>query len=54
MSYITPENDRSVALAKRLGAIHDPEAALPEGETPADTVVFRHRPDADGSPEAYA
>ncbi|MBR9837181.1 MAG: GNAT family N-acetyltransferase [Rhodobacteraceae bacterium] len=54
VSYITPGNDRSVALAQRLGATHDPEAALPEGETAADTVVFRHRPDADGSPEAYA
>ncbi len=24
------------------------------GETPAETVVYRHRADADGSPEAYA
>ena len=54
VSYITPGNVRSIALAKRLGASHDPDAALPEGETPEETVVYRHRPDSDGSPEAYA
>lgn len=54
VSYIDPANTRSIALAKRLGAIHDPKAALPEGETPADTHVYRHSPDSDGNPEAYA
>ncbi|MDJ0821666.1 MAG: GNAT family N-acetyltransferase [Paracoccaceae bacterium] len=54
VSYITPANARSIALAKRLGAEHDPKAALPEGETADETVVYRHFPDADGSPEAYA
>jgi RimJ/RimL family protein N-acetyltransferase len=54
VSYITPENARSVALARRLGAVHDPDAALPEGDGPEDTVVWRHAPDTDGSPEAYA
>ena len=54
VSYIDPENDRSIALARRLGAMHDANAALPEGDTPEDTIVYRHSPDADGSPEAYA
>ena len=54
VSYITPENARSIALAKRLGAEHDPKAALPTGETPAETQVYRHHPDTDGSPGAYA
>ncbi len=54
VSYITPQNTRSRALAERLGAVLDPDAQLPDGETPDETVVYRHRPDADGSPEAYA
>ena len=54
VSYITPENARSRALATRLGAVEDDDAPLPEGETPEDTVVYRHSPDSDGSPEAYA
>ncbi|MGJ8603351.1 MAG: GNAT family N-acetyltransferase [Marivita sp.] len=54
VSYIAPQNTLSIALAKRLGAVHDPDAALPEGETSADTIVYRHSPDADGSSEAYA
>ncbi|WP_226782860.1 GNAT family N-acetyltransferase [Oceaniglobus trochenteri] len=43
VSYISPGNARSIALAKRLGAVHDPDAPLPDGETPADTTVYRHR-----------
>ena len=43
VSYITPSNTRSIALAERLGATHDPEAPLPEGETADETVVYRHR-----------
>lgn len=54
VSYIDPANKRSIALAKRLGAIFDATAALPEGETPEETVVYRHSPDIDGNPEAYA
>ena len=42
VSYITPANTRSVALARKLGATHDTSAPLPEGETPADTAVYRH------------
>lgn len=54
VSYIDPANARSIALAERLGARHDPDAPLPEGETPEETIVYRHTPDSDGSPEAYA
>ncbi|MFP7671973.1 GNAT family N-acetyltransferase [Marivita sp. S0852] len=46
VSYIHPANARSVALAERLGAVHDPHAALPEGDTAEDTHVYRHRPEA--------
>ncbi|WP_136441936.1 GNAT family N-acetyltransferase [Pacificoceanicola onchidii] len=54
VSYIDPENSRSIALAARLGATHDADAPLPTGETPDDTIVYRHIPDADGNPGAYA
>lgn len=54
VSYIDPANARSIALATRLGAVHDPAAALPQGETAEETLVYRHSPDTDGSPEAYA
>ncbi|MFZ7092484.1 GNAT family N-acetyltransferase [Primorskyibacter sp. 2E233] len=54
VSYIHPGKARSIALAKRLGGQHDAQADLPTGETSAETLVFRHSPDADGSPEAYA
>ncbi len=43
VSYITPENARSIALAERLGATFDPNAARPTGESPAETSVYRHR-----------
>ena len=42
VSYIDRENARSVALARRLGATEDPSAPLPDGDTPEDTVVYRH------------
>ena len=42
VSYIHPKNRRSIALASRLGATHDPAAELPEGQTPSDTIVYRH------------
>ena len=54
VSYIHPDNIRSCRLAERLGAERDPGAPLPKGETADETVVYRHAPDADGSPEAYA
>jgi RimJ/RimL family protein N-acetyltransferase len=43
VSYITPANARSIALAQRLGATHDAAAPLPLGETSAETAVYRHR-----------
>ncbi|WP_223274878.1 GNAT family N-acetyltransferase [Tateyamaria sp. syn59] len=43
VSYITPGNTRSEALATRLGATHDPDAPLPDGETANETAVYRHR-----------
>ncbi|WP_220749045.1 GNAT family N-acetyltransferase [Jannaschia sp. AI_61] len=42
VSYVDPENIRSLALARRLGARQDDSAQRPAGETPADTTVFRH------------
>jgi len=39
VSYISPDNTRSIALAKRLGAILDPDADQPEG---ALCQVYRH------------
>ncbi|WP_372570480.1 GNAT family N-acetyltransferase [Ruegeria jejuensis] len=42
VSYITPGNDRSISVARRLGAVEDPAAALPTGEIPAETIVYRH------------
>ena len=43
VSYIDPKNARSIALATRLGASHDAQAALPDGETSEETAVYRHR-----------
>ncbi|WP_299048261.1 GNAT family N-acetyltransferase [uncultured Tateyamaria sp.] len=42
VSYITPGNTRSEALASKLGATLGPDAPLPDGETPAETAVYRH------------
>lgn len=50
VSYIEKTNVRSIALANRLGATLDPTAQTYDD---AD-LVYRHRPDADGTPEAYA
>ena len=48
VSYIAPENTRSIALAERLGAERDTQASLPEGESASDTFVYRHvRPTAE-------
>ncbi|WP_299722803.1 GNAT family N-acetyltransferase [uncultured Tateyamaria sp.] len=43
VSYITPGNTRSEALAIRLGARLDASAARPEGENAEETAVYRHR-----------
>ncbi|TMV69267.1 GNAT family N-acetyltransferase, partial [Thioclava sp. BHET1] len=44
VSYIAPDNARSIALAERLGAIRDDSAAHP-GDTPC--LVYRHpKPEA--------
>lgn len=40
VSYIDPDNGRSIALALRLAAIMDPDAAQPPGDT--SVLVFRH------------
>jgi len=42
VSYIDPDNTRSIALAERMGARRDPDAT---GQGPGD-LVFRHWPDA--------
>jgi len=42
VSYIDPQNLRSIALAKRLGALPDPDALRPDGDTKEDTIVYRH------------
>ena len=41
VSYIDPDNHRSISLAKRLGAVHDPGAATPKGDP---VLVYRHSP----------
>lgn len=38
VSYVSPENTRSIALAERLGATIDPKAARPQ----PDDLVYRH------------
>lgn len=42
VSYIAPENARSIALAERLGATRDEGAATPDFGEPC--LVFRHSP----------
>ncbi|MEX0347092.1 MAG: GNAT family N-acetyltransferase [Rhizobiaceae bacterium] len=41
VSYIHPENQRSIALAERLGAVLDPGAKTPNDDP---DLVFRHVP----------
>jgi RimJ/RimL family protein N-acetyltransferase len=50
VSYIHPDNTRSITLAKRLGAKLDTRAQRHD----AQDLVFRHLPDTDGGQEAYA
>ena len=40
VSYIAPENARSIALAERLGATLDTDAKQPKADTPC--LVYRH------------
>lgn len=42
VSYFHPENARSIAVAKRLGAVLDPDAPKQD----AEDLVFRHTPQA--------
>lgn len=42
VSYINVDNQRSMALAQRLGAQRDDAAARATGDTPEDTHVYRH------------
>ncbi len=42
VSYIHPENQRSIALAERLGATIDEGALIPKPDVPC--LVFRHSP----------
>lgn len=39
VSYIAPENTRSIKLAERLGASVDPDAATPDGDV---CLAYRH------------
>ncbi|HGG04081.1 MAG TPA: N-acetyltransferase [Aliiroseovarius sp.] len=51
VSYIAPDNSRSIRLARRLDCVQDTAAGVPF----AGALTFRHpAPDADGAPEAYA
>ncbi len=49
VSYIDEPNTRSIALAERLGAVHDPDAETPELIKDAPVLVYRHP-----APEALA
>ena len=40
VSYIAPENARSITLAEKLGAKRDPDAVLPFPDVPC--LVYRH------------
>ncbi|WP_116132396.1 GNAT family N-acetyltransferase [Tropicimonas sp. IMCC34043] len=53
VSYILPQNARSIALAERLGALRDDAATRPPHAP--DCLVYRHpHPAGDGGMEAYA
>ncbi|SFC50951.1 GNAT family N-acetyltransferase [Tropicimonas isoalkanivorans] len=43
VSYMGARNARSAALARRMGAVIDPDAARPEGDNRDDVTVWRHR-----------
>jgi RimJ/RimL family protein N-acetyltransferase len=40
VSYIAPDNQRSIRLAEKLGAVHDPAALQPKPDAPV--LVYRH------------
>lgn len=40
VSYIAPDNARSIRLAEKLGAVHDPDAPQPKPDVPC--LVYRH------------
>ena len=42
VSYIDADNARSIALAKRLGAVIDPEAVDPFKDEDGEGYIFRH------------
>ena len=42
VSYVDPENERSIALAKRMGCTLDPDAKLPDLPDWEGTLTFRH------------
>jgi RimJ/RimL family protein N-acetyltransferase len=42
VSYIDPDNTRSIALAKRMGATLDSNAAIPDLPDWEGTLVYRH------------
>jgi len=42
VSYIDPDNARSIALAKRLGCTLDPDARLPDLPDWEGTLTYRH------------
>ena len=44
VSYIAPENTRSLRMAERLGAFHDRHA--PNADPANPDTVWRHRPEA--------
>ena len=50
-SNIVPGNTRSVALAERLGATYE---RTYHNVHMGEDMLYRHKPDSDGSPEAYA
>lgn len=44
VSYIEPENDRSIALAERIGGVRDDACPRPGG--PGEVLVYRYGPEA--------
>jgi RimJ/RimL family protein N-acetyltransferase len=44
VSYVDTANHRSQALARRIGGVVDPEAALTGPNDDGQTIVFRHTP----------
>jgi RimJ/RimL family protein N-acetyltransferase len=46
VSYMDKDNHASAGVARRLGAVPDPDAARQPGPESADDLVFRHNPGA--------